>query len=1528
MKKSIIILGLSALLGMGMTIKADEPGDTGHSVEVTPGDWDDDDPKLNFNFQDIPQASFKGLRLTLTCGLPDAYILYTTSEAPTSDADAWTRYSEPIELSGDCTVRFFARCEGYEDSDVQEFNFTYADFQVAAPEVAPDMDKANMVMVTSTPDAVIRYTTDGTQPVPSSTLYEGPVAIEANVTFRARAFAEDMFDSEVTEYVVDFLTVAPPTAQFENKMLTLTSDDPKASIHYTFDESAPIADSDAWSLYTAPLQLSEDCNIRFYGSRDGYNDSEVQNFTFAYSAYQVAAPVLTADGDGSHVEMICDTPGAEIHYTTDGTDPTINSTLYSGPVEIVSNGVFRARAFVDGMFESNVTVFTVMHLAVPTPVASFENKKLQLTCSDSKATLFYTTDETATPDNVEAWTEYKAPIELTQDCTIRFYGHRDNFNDSDVQSFSFVYAAYQVADPTIERNAEGTHIVMETATPGAVIHYTVDGTEPTSNSAVYTEPILIDGNFTYNAFAMADGMFDSKTNRYVVSNMAVTAPLASFVDKKMVLSCADDKAQILYTINPDAAVEDEGAWTLYTSPITLDGDCTLRFFSRRPNYNNSDIESLTFVYSAYQAQAPAIYRNAQGTHIEMVSNVEGAQIRYTSDGSIPTVGSALYEAPLLIEKGATYRARVFADNMFDSEVTEYAIGNDQLNAPVASYVNFAVVLSSEDEGAPIWYTSDPELTIENVAAWTLYSEPIPMTEDGILRFFAGDDDANASDVQMFVFQRADYQVGAPTVERNEEGTHIVMETPTEGAIIRYTSDGTEPNENSTLYTAPVEITCNATFRAKAFLEGMFESIVTDFVVANVAMPVAYASFANKEITLTCSDPEAQIWYTTDDDAVAEDDEVWSLYTAPVLLTEDCFVHFFTRRENFNDSDIETFVFVRSNYQAAAPVITRSDDERSLIMTAENEGAEIRYTTDGTEPTQESELYTEPIFITQNGTYRARVFVDGLFESSVIDYTVANMTMMMPYASFENLLLTLSIWDEAASIWYTLNPDAAPEDYDEWTLYTEPISFDSDCTVRFFARRSGFLDSQISTYEHIYADYQVAAPEISVDLADMVITISCETEGAEIHYTLDGTEPSAESNVYVEPTALPGNCIVKAIAMKEGMYNSAISELAATDMTVSNPTATFENLALTLAVDDILAQILYTTDAEASVDNDEAWTIYTEPLTFTDDCTVRFFARREAYNDSEVMSFTHIYAEYQVSAPVITLEEGMIAISCETEGAEIHYTLDGTEPSAESNVYVEPTALPGNCIVKAIAMKEGMYNSAISELAATDMTVSNPTATFENLALTLAVDDILAQILYTTDAEASVDNDEAWTIYTEPLTFTDDCTVRFFARREAYNDSEVMSFTHIYAEYQAAAPIFTEDTESNTVVISSLTEGAVIRYTLDGSEPTEYSDIYIEPLEATNGLVINARAFADGLYDSVVSEFIVSGGSGVETINFDGLKVCKEAGNVVVYSEEAIELPIYSLDGHLVKIVNVVAGRNVIDDLDSNIYIIGNVKIKL
>lgn len=73
---------------------------------------------------------------------------------------------------------------------------------------------------------------------------------------------------------------------------------------------------------------------------------------------------------------------------------------------------------------------------------------------------------------------------------------------------------------------------------------------------------------------------------------------------------------------------------------------------------------------------------------------------------------------------------------------------------------------------------------------------------------------------------------------------------------------------------------------------------------------------------------------------------------------------------------------------------------------------------------------------------------------------------------------------------------------------------------------------------------VAEPEADIKggnySEDQTVHLSCETEGASIYFTLDGTEPTVESGMlYETPINIRGDMTLKAIAVKEGQKNSSV-----------------------------------------------------------------------------------------------------------------------------------------------------------------------------------------------------------------------------------------------------------------------------------------------------------------------------------------------------------------------------------------------------
>ena len=78
---------------------------------------------------------------------------------------------------------------------------------------------------------------------------------------------------------------------------------------------------------------------------------------------------------------------------------------------------------------------------------------------------------------------------------------------------------------------------------------------------------------------------------------------------------------------------------------------------------------------------------------------------------------------------------------------------------------------------------------------------------------------------------------------------------------------------------------------------------------------------------------------------------------------------------------------------------------------------------------------------------------------------------------------------------------------------------------------------------------VATPTFSVEPGAVnsgtSVTITCATDGAKIYYTKDETEPTAESTEYTDAISVTPPMTLKAIAVKDGMNNSAVASVSYT-----------------------------------------------------------------------------------------------------------------------------------------------------------------------------------------------------------------------------------------------------------------------------------------------------------------------------------------------------------------------------------------------
>ncbi len=87
------------------------------------------------------------------------------------------------------------------------------------------------------------------------------------------------------------------------------------------------------------------------------------------------------------------------------------------------------------------------------------------------------------------------------------------------------------------------------------------------------------------------------------------------------------------------------------------------------------------------------------------------------------------------------------------------------------------------------------------------------------------------------------------------GTYVTLSTETLDSTIYYTLDGTEPDENSRIYTSPLKITTSCTLKAIAIADNMFVSEVAqyEYTVVNTAISAKDTlAVAGSEVTVPVS----------------------------------------------------------------------------------------------------------------------------------------------------------------------------------------------------------------------------------------------------------------------------------------------------------------------------------------------------------------------------------------------------------------------------------------------------------------------------------------------------------------------------------------------------------------------------------------------------------------------------------------------------------------------------------------------------
>ena len=248
-----------------------------------------------------------------------------------------------------------------------------ADTPTIDPDGGPFSGSIEVNLASGTPDATIYFTIDGSTPSGDSDVYTAPFALSSDTTVQAFAGAVDHIDSPVA--IADFIlsvvapTITPDGGTFSGSVeVSLQSETPGSTIHYTADGSVP---NNLSPIYMGPFTLSDDATVQAFAVAAGYGDSSltIADFTVTAVVPTTAAPTITPDGGTFsgpvEVRLATSTPGAAIHYTTDGSTPEAASPVYAAPFTLNGSATVKAFSVAAGYGESPVVdaVFTIDNAA-------------------------------------------------------------------------------------------------------------------------------------------------------------------------------------------------------------------------------------------------------------------------------------------------------------------------------------------------------------------------------------------------------------------------------------------------------------------------------------------------------------------------------------------------------------------------------------------------------------------------------------------------------------------------------------------------------------------------------------------------------------------------------------------------------------------------------------------------------------------------------------------------------------------------------------------------------------------------------------------------------------------------------------------------------------------------------------------------------------------------------------------------------------------------------------------------------------
>jgi alpha-tubulin suppressor-like RCC1 family protein len=941
---------------------------TPNAISESGYDWKVASPTFNY----AAGTYTSSLNVTVSTATSGATIHYTLNGNDPTTSDSTVTSGSTVAITGTKTLKAKAFKTGMAASGVTSAAY---ELQVSSPNFSPTpttyTSAQTVTISTTTSGASIRYTSDGSTPTASSTLYTTPVSVGTSTVLKAIGLKTDWTDSAVAAgtYTMNFGTLATPTADqatgdYVGSVTVTLSASVGATIRYTTNNTAVQSNS---TIYTTSLTIDVTTTLRFKAFHPDYAASTEVTRTYTLSpAAPAFSPTAGAYTAGQEVTITGATSGSTIHYTINGVEPTTSDpVITSGSTVVVGNFTLRAKAWKTGNNPSATT------------------------------TASYTVSGEVTPPAIAAGNTHSLAIR------------------SDGVAWGWGQNLYGELGLGASTSAKLLPQIISGVSGGVAL----DGGGDFSHALQDTGAILAFGSNTNGR--LGDGTTTIRYLPTLLSGMTGVVAVSSGDDHALALK--GDGSIYTWGYNDFGQLAESTSVTQRTSPTQITSVTAVSSIAAGQNFSLALKQdgSLKAWGQNYAGQL-GVGNTTDTSTPASVSSISTA----TAIAAGGLHGLALLSDGTLKAWGYNYHGQVGDGTSGFGTNRTAPVAVSGLTNVIAIAAGWGFSMALKSDGSVWTWGSNSAGEVGDGTNWDRNVPTQVSTLSDIVKIAAGHYHALAmtSDGTVYAWGRnAEGQLGDGTTTNRSTPVQIsgpamawrvptpvlslasglyyanqtvTVTVPDPNATLRYTTTGIDPTSSDATVAngGTISVQQSQTLKVSGWKTGHTTSVVVartyELKAVTPAMtPGAGAYGSSQSISISTTTSGATVRYTTDG---TEPTSSSSAYSSAITVNDTQTVKAKAFKTGWTTSDSGHASYSISAGTVATPAITPTGGAHTspplVAITTTTSGATIRYTLDGTTPTGASPVFVYPFLVNATTTVKAKAFKAGYTSSATASVT--------------------------------------------------------------------------------------------------------------------------------------------------------------------------------------------------------------------------------------------------------------------------------------------------------------------------------------------------------------------------------------------------------------------------------------------------------------------------------------------------------------------------------------------------------------